>query len=254
VNVSVPRVLLLLLMPVLLAACSATQPRLEQPTSLSLAYSRLGAVQEGVVSSELELADLVSEFDSQDDVYGGWLATFELCRFHTHSGALLKAEPICDDALQRARLSGKHSAIFNTAIQIYIYRGDDRYLSLAQKFADSKQDRQVLDIAQGSFSDLSLPQDEHPQASIRAYQYYWFGKQHGDNEALQNAYQLFADTGNSRGQADVLFLRAQLAARSGDDALARDMASRAELVLRAIGEDSKAKHIREWADHELVAR
>jgi hypothetical protein len=249
-TVGAPSVCLLLL----LSACggAGSKPVPVPATELSLAWSRLGSVQAGVVTSELELADLVREFDRHDDTYGAWLATFELCRYHTRSTLPHRGDAACDEALQRAKLTGKRSAVFDTAIQLYFYRGDPGYLAQAQDHADREQDRQVLTLARGEYAQLRLPEDEHPQVAVRAYQYYWYGKQHADEQALGVAHQLFLESDNVRGLADVLFLRARLAARRGEAQDARKLANRALHVLGALGDEQKQRRVRAWMNDELV--
>ena len=95
----------LLAMAVLLG-CGATPAREQAPVpgGLDLAWSRLGAVQAGMVTTPLELESLMAEFDRLDEVYGGWLASQELCRYQAQRD---DTAPACDDALRRARLSGR---------------------------------------------------------------------------------------------------------------------------------------------------
>ena len=112
----------------------------------------------------------------------------------------------------------------------------------------------MLALARGEYTQLALPEDEHPQLAVRAYQYYWYGKQHSDEAALELAYQLFLETDNPRGLADVQFLRARLAAERGDTQRARELANRALQVLGALGEEKKQQQVRAWISDELASR
>ncbi|MFT5485021.1 MAG: hypothetical protein ACI9GW_003691 [Halieaceae bacterium] len=240
----------------LLQGCvtSVPPPPSTSETDVSLAYSRLSAVQKGMITTQLELEGLVGEFDRQDDVYGGWLATFELCRYLTNMKTVSTADAVCDDSMRRAELSGDRNATFSTAVQMYFYRGEEASLQQAIRLASTASDRQLLALAQGQYGDVNLPEHAHPLASVRAWQYYWMGKKNADSDLLQVAYDLFAESGNSRGLADVLFTQARQARASGNLAAAESLGLRAIRVLEAIGENEKAGYVRSWLTDELAAR
>ena len=239
----------------ILAGCASgggEQPRAEA-NDRELAYSRLAGVQSGMVTTQLELESLRALFDRFDDAYGAWLASFELCQFYHESSSEEWLEA-CLDSLARAELTGEQSPRFLTEIQLYLYSGEQQYLLDAERHVASGEDRKLLSMARGEFASLSLPRDEHPDAGVRARQYYWYGKLHGKDDALTAAHQLFMETGNSRGLADVLYLRAQRAAEGGDQERARILAGRSANVLESMGDVEKAEKVRRWATGELAAQ
>ena len=133
----------------LLGACAGSgEP--QEPVKLndiSLSYSRLAAVQEGMVTTQLELEGLIREFDIRDELRGGWMAALELCRYHANLEIDASTEhPACDDAWRRALLTDDRQAQFVTAVQLYQYRGDEAYLTSARSHAASEHDRQILAI------------------------------------------------------------------------------------------------------------
>ncbi|MEH6592486.1 MAG: hypothetical protein V7746_19630 [Halioglobus sp.] len=250
------RATVLFVLATLLASCAggAADSPSDSSEGSSLAYSRLKSVQAGTATDQLELESLVTEFDSRDDVFGGWLASFELCRLNANAGSAKATEAACAEALARAELSGSRSALFDTAMQLYFYTQDSAYLRLAETAALSEEDQHVLALARGEYSGILLPEQEHSAISVRAYQYYWFGKSRGDVQALQEAYRLFSRAGNSRGMADALFVQARLAHRAGQADRSRDLALRSEKVLRSIGELEKADVVVQWIARELAAQ
>lgn len=241
----------------LLFGCATNNPPSEpvKLNDVSLMYSRLAAVQEGMVTTQLELEELIREFDLRDELEGGWLASLELCRYHRttgidESGAMAS----CDDAWRRAGLNGSSEAIFLTAVQLYQYRGEPNYLSTARRHATSDYDAQLLAVLTKDVAAIQIPELAHPSSAVRAYQYYWVGKDRGDDTLLTQAYQLFAGADNARGMADTQFLRAQLAADEGRFGAAEHLAQRAAQMMRALGATTEAEEIQGWLDRELAAR
>lgn len=240
----------------LLAGCAGSAKKTEpvKLNDISLAYSRLAAVQEGMVTTQLELEGLLRDFDTRDDLNGGWLTSLELCRYHMQNEDGESAISVCDDTWRRAELSNDSQAIFMTAVQLYRYRGDSEYLSAARATAATNFDNQLLAVVTQDASSIRVPELAHPSTAVRAHQYYLAGKDRRDDVFLVQAYDLFAETNNSRGMADTLYLRAQLAAGEGRHDMATQIAQRAMQILRARNDDTQAESIQGWLDNELAAR
>jgi hypothetical protein len=237
-----------------MCACNGTRS-IVSPSSaqrLDYSYARLASIQDGASSSMEELKLLRDEFDSMDDVYGGWLVASEVCRRSMKDQGWPEAAPFCKDAGRRAALTGGRVPQFRSAMQLYFYSEDPSYLRRAQNHASGEQDELILRWVQDRNSTLHLPEEEHEDPDVRAYQYYWYGKIHSDDTALQTAHALYFRNRNSRGIADTLFLRAKLAAARGQAIDARQLASRSKLVLNATGDTRRADRVQVWMDDELA--
>ena len=205
-----------------------------------------------MVTTRLELEGLVDLFDRYDDAYGAWLASLQLCQY-LHGLRESSWHEVCAETLHRAHLTARESAVFMSAIQLYLYSGNERYAGLAEAHASSAEDREVIALARGDAGAISLPEAAHTDPGIRAWQYYRYGKLHRDEQALAVAHRLFIEQDDARGIADVLYIRAQLAAVQGDGEGARRLAGRSVNVLEALGETEKAASVRRWLNVELAA-